>query len=159
TLGAIAILGLQYFRRKTESAIWLTATVTSLVLFSGFMPWQLAFAIQQRRAPNPDASRQIVMAFEPEAGKSRSKRRINDDDMNRRSHGIDGDLFVYVPLRIGGLPDDSVLKADLSEALLIAPDGRAESLGVGNDLEIRKEGNGDGEERVHHGIHIRGDLY
>ena len=158
SLGAVAILGLQYFRRKLVPAIWLTAAVTLLVLFSGFMPWQLAFAIQQRRAPNPAAGKLVAMAFAPEGGKSRAKKAI-DDESYRRSHAIDGDLFLYLPLRIDGLPNDSVLKADLSEALLIGPDGRAESLGLGNDLEIRNEGNGDGGNRVHHAIHVRSDIY
>ena len=158
-VGVIAILGLQYSRRKTTSAIWVAATVELLFLFGGLMPWQPAFAIQQRYAPSPGAGAPISISFEPEVGKPRSTERINPGNLDRHSQAIGGSLFVYLPMRVDGLPDDSVLKADLSEALLIGPDGRTQTLGAGNDLEIRNEGHGDGEKRVHHGIHIRENLY
>jgi hypothetical protein len=158
-VGVSVILGLQYFRRKTMSAIWVAATMELLFLFAGFMPWQAAFAIQERHAPSPGASRAVAIAFEPGAGRLRRTEKINANDMDRRSLSIGGSLFVQLPLRIEGIPDDSILKADLSEALLIGPDGKAQRLGVGNDLEIRNEGHSDGRKVVHHGIHVREDLY
>jgi hypothetical protein len=158
-VGVAAMLGLQYFRRKTMSAIWVAATVELLFLFAGFMPWQAAFAVQQRRAPSPGAGGPVSIAFDPKADKLRRTEKISSNDMYRTHRLIGGSLFVQLPLRVEGVPDDSILKADLSEALIIGPDGKAQRLGVGNDLEIRNEGHGNGEKRVHHGIHIREDLY
>jgi len=66
---------------------------------------------------------------------------------------------VYLPLRIAGLSSDVVLRGDRSEVRLIGPDGRTENLGPGDELEIRKEGPSDGETKIHHSIHVRGDLY
>jgi hypothetical protein len=62
-LGAIATLGLQFFRRITTPAIWLAATVALACLLTGFMPWQLAFAIQQRRTPHLGAGGSVAIVF------------------------------------------------------------------------------------------------
>jgi hypothetical protein len=146
-LGANATLGLQFFRRKTTPAIWLAATVALACLLTGFMPWQIAFAIQQRRTPHPGAGDSVAITF-GRAG------RISLDGQETRGR-YSGDVSMYLPLRVDGLPDDAVLKADRCEARLIAADGRVSSLGQGTKLEVR---NG-GQQRAGHTINIAGALY
>jgi hypothetical protein len=158
-LGVIAVLGIQYFRRKTPHARWLTAGVALVSLSAVFLQWPTAFAIQQRLSPIPGASASVNFTFDPSIGKSQSPSGIGFDMANIRHRGSEDDVLVYLPLRVAGLPADTMLKADRSEVRLTRPDGKTENLELGNDLEIRNEGPGDSEKRIHHGIHIQGDLY
>ncbi len=160
-LVTIAVLGLQYFRRKTTPARGVTAGVALLCMFTQFVPWQPAFAIQQRLSQSAGASSPILMAFEPNLGKLRRPPGLNFEEAARwsRTRWDEGDATLYLPLGVAGLPSDVVLKADRSEMRLVGADGKTENLGLGDDLEIRKEGPSDGETRIHHAIHVRGDLY
>jgi hypothetical protein len=157
-LGVTAVLTLQYFRRKTLPARWLMGTTALLCLCTAFIPWQAAFAIQQQRAARPGSSNAVVMAFEPGQGKLQTTAGINGDVLNSRSRIREGDVFVYLPLRIAGLADDTVLRADHSEVRLITPDRGAKSLESFDNLEVRKEGHDEGEKRIRYGIHVPSDI-
>jgi hypothetical protein len=133
-------------------------TTALLCLCTGFIPWRAAFAIQQHRAPKPRSGSAVIMAFEPGHGKFGGLPKTNLDDL-RSGHINEGNVSVYLPLRIAGLSDDTVLKTDRSEVRLIGPDGRSEDIGLGNTLEVRNEGHGDSEKRIHQGIHVPSDLY
>lgn len=146
-LGAIATLGLQFFRRKTTPAIWLAVAVALACLLTGFMPWQLAFAIQQRRTPHPGAGGSVAIA--PSHGG-----KISLDGLDTRGR-YSGDVSLYLPLVVDGLPEDAILKADRCEARLIAADGQARSLGRATTLEIRNAG----QQRAGHTINIGGGIY
>jgi hypothetical protein len=160
-LGAIAVLGVQYYRRRTFAARLLLSGVGLLCLLTELLPWQSAFAIEQRLSPNRGGGRPILVAFGPDLGKFRNPAGLNLDEAElwRRVRRGEGEAFVYLPLRVSGLPTDVVLHADRSEVRLIGTDGKTENVGPGGDLEIRKEGPGDGVARIHQAIHIRGDLY
>jgi hypothetical protein len=66
---------------------------------------------------------------------------------------------VYLPLRIAGLPDDSVLRTDHSEVRLISPDRGIKSIEPFDSLEVRKEGHGEGEKRIYYGVRVPGDIH
>jgi hypothetical protein len=155
-LGVTAVLALQYSRRKTMPARWLMGIATLLCLCTGFFPWQTAFAIQQRRAPRPGSSSAVVMTFEPGHGKLHQ---IKRDELNSRSRLSEGDVFVYLPVRIVGLPDDTVLRADHSEVRLIVPDRGVKNIGSSDNLEVRKEGHDESEKRFRQGVHVPSELY
>jgi hypothetical protein len=157
-LGVAAVLALQYFRRKTLPARWLMGTTALLCLCTAFIPWQAAFAIQQQRAPKPGSSTAIVMAFEPGQGKVRSTQGINGD-LNSHSRIREGDLLVFLPLRVAGLPDDAVLRADHTEVRLIAPDRGVKRIELVSNLEVRKEGHGDSEMRIRQQFLVPTDIY
>jgi hypothetical protein len=161
-IGAIAVLGLQYFRRKTTPAIWLAGTAGLLCLLTGFIPWQVAFAIQQRHAASPGTGSSIGIAFDPMSEKSDPGQLGRPGKASRDGSGRGGRLadtvFVDLPLRIAGLPDDAVLSADRSEARLIGADGGAEILGPANRLEIRSEGQSV-DRRARQGIPVDGAVY
>ena len=68
--GAATVLGLQYFRRRTIAARGLAAGAVVLVLLCTLMPWNAAFAIQQRMSPNPGAASAVTVSFDPSSGEA-----------------------------------------------------------------------------------------
>lgn len=158
-LGVAAVLGLQYFRRKTMPARWLMGAAALLCLCTGFFPWQAAFAIQQARTARPGSAGAVMVAFEPSRGKLHRPGGLNIYQPGPRSRISEGDVFVYLPLRIAGLPDDSVLRADHAEVRLISSDRGVRSIEPLDNLEVRREGHGESEKRIYYGIHVPGDIY
>jgi hypothetical protein len=159
--GAVVVLALQYFYRKTLPARWLTVTAAFLWLVTFFMPWRPAFAIQQQRAPSPGSASGVALAFDPGLGRRRQEAGIPEPE-RRGNMFNEGDALVHLPLRVAGLPDDAVLKADHVEARLIGPDGIPQQAGLSalsSVLEVRREGRTASEKQVYHRIHIRGAVY
>ena len=69
-LGACAVLGLQYFRRKTTATRWLAGTLLLLfVAVQQFLPWKVMFAVERRMSRNPSADRSLTLAFDPSVGR------------------------------------------------------------------------------------------
>jgi hypothetical protein len=158
-LGATAVLALQYFRRKTMPARWLMGTAALLCLCTAFIPWQAAFAVQQQRAPRPGSSSAVAMTFERGQGKIRPALGINGDVLNSRSRIREGDVLAYLPLRVAGLSDDTLVKVDHAEVRLIAPDRGVKSIEAVGNLEVRKEGHDESEKRIRQGLLVPSDIY
>jgi hypothetical protein len=158
-LGVALVLALQYFRRRTMQARWLMGTAILLCLCTAFIPWQAAFAIQQQRSPSLGSSGAVVVAFEHVQGKLHRPGGLNTYQPGPRSRIGEGDVFVYLPLRIAGLPDGTVLRADHAEVRLISPDRGAKSIEPFDNLEVRKEGHSESEKRTYYGIRVPGDIY
>jgi hypothetical protein len=137
----------------------LMGTAALLCMCTGFIPWQAAFAIQQQRSPSPGSSTAVTMAFEPGQGRLHRTAGIKRDELSSRSRIGEGDVFVYLPLRIASLHDDVVLRADHSEVRLITPDRRTKSIESFDNLEVRNEGHGESEKRIYYGIHVPSDIY
>jgi hypothetical protein len=159
-LGSIAVLIIQYFRRKTMFARWLAAGVGMLCLLTQFFPWRPAFALEERLSSKPGTGSSISVAFDAALGRYQNPSGLSADELNfRRYRGQESDQVVRIPLRISGIPDDAVLKTDRAEIRLISVNGRVTSLPAGDDLQIFREGANTGDERVHEGIHIPATLY
>lgn len=160
-LGAGAVLGLQYFRRKTRPALVLAVGVLVLCLLTQFVPWQPVFAIQQRLSPHPGAGNLIAMTFDPGAGRFQRPTGLNaaDEMMRQRVRGDESNTSVHVPLHLTGLPNDTVLEADRAAVRLTGPGGKTKYFGPGDDLEVRKEGSSDGEARTYQEIDIPDKIY
>jgi len=140
-LGAAVILAVQYFRRKTPLSRWLTVGVTSLAFAMQFLPWNFAFAVQERLSPVPSAGRSILAGYEPSLEKFRLPEGMHRDAVvGRQADARDEASTLYLPIHITGLPDDGVLNTDRSEVRLLAADGKVLYEGPGDDLVIRKEG-------------------
>jgi hypothetical protein len=146
-VGAIAVLGLQYFRRRTIAARGLAAGTAVMAMLCMFLPWNPAFALQQRLSPNPGAASAVAVYFDPAIGRFPIFSGSNNEWVN-----------VYLPLRFENLPTDSALIADRAEVLFRDARGGATSrVGFGN-ISIR-EGT-DGETPFRHlQVYIPGDLY
>ncbi len=63
------ILTWQYRRRKTVPARWTFGGAMVVWIALEFLPWQAAFAIQERLSPQPAAANSIHIGFEPSLGK------------------------------------------------------------------------------------------
>lgn len=102
-LGAVAVLAIQYLRRWTTRARWVAAVVFALARLAPLMPWQTAFAVQQRLAPAHGAAASVALAFDPAAGGASP--------------------VSCIPLTVSGLPAHSWLNVDSLSASLIDAKG------------------------------------
>jgi hypothetical protein len=158
-LGVSAILGLQYFRRKTMLSRYLTAVFFLLVVSIFFLPWKPAFAIQRRLSPNPGSGAATVLAFNPGVGRFHTASGISPSDDNMRRSNNEANVAVHVPLQVAGLPTDSVLVADRSDVCLIGVGGKTEYCGTGWELKVRKEGPDAGEGSTYQEIDVPVAVY
>jgi hypothetical protein len=153
--GGSAVLVLQYYRRKTVRARWLLAGVILACLFTQYLPWQSAFAIEKRVSPGSGAGNRISIAFDPTLGRLKNPSGVAPEE---RRWVREGDVFIYLPVEISKPPADTVLEADRTE-IHLAGAGHTQDLGNWHGLEIFYEGPGDGIRRVHQGIRVAGQLY
>ena len=137
-----AILGLAYFRRKTTLARVLVLSSGLLLLASLYLPWKPAFAIETRLSPRPGAATAVEVAFDsalerykPPSGLSSSQ------DSGRRSvNENDARVFLFLPLRVTGVGNDAILKADRVDVYLMDRNDRVIYHGAGGGLEVAREG-------------------
>ena len=159
--GVSAVLGIQYFRRKTFVARSLVAMVVVLFMLCLQMPWKPAFAIEQRLSANPGAGRFVSIAFDPSLGKFQRPSGItmSDEEMWKHLRGEEAKTDVFLPLHVTGVPSDAVLKADKSQIRLIGSDGKVAYSGNGEDLEVRQEGASDGQATIYQETDIPDAVY
>ena len=141
-LGSICILALQYFRRKTMTARWAMGGVAFLFLLGYVVPWNFAFALEERLSPDPGAGKTIAASFDPGSPKftlpvGMSHTAIIENGPGRV--GRDEASTVYLPLRVAGLSEEAVLYTDKAEVLLTAADGSVLHHGAADDLVVREE--------------------
>jgi hypothetical protein len=143
-IGAIAILRMQYFRRRT---LWSRSIIAAGVLLFATvqLPWRTAFAIQQRLSPSSGDAAAIAVAIDPAAdaaamspsraataaGAARVAHQLlsgNTDAaatyLRHRGHPDTQPVTFEVPVRITGVPSDAILIVDRSEIRLLADNGR-----------------------------------
>jgi hypothetical protein len=145
--GAAAVLSVQYFRRRTILARGLAAGAALLAMLCLFLPWNLAFAIQQRISPNPGAASAVAAYFDPEMGRFPFYRGSNGDSVN-----------VYLPLRFGNLPADSALISDRAEIWLRDASGASTRVGSRSGVSVRQE-TGVGKPAAYLQVNVPDDLY
>lgn len=145
--GAAAVLGLQYFRRRTMIARVLASAAAVLAGLCIFFPWNAAFAIQQRMSPNPGAASAVAVTFDPGMG------RLNPpfDDEGRSDY-----VAVPLPLRFENLPAGSALISDRFEVRLRDSSGVFTTLGFGPGLSTAATGE---EPAAYLLVNVPGDLY
>jgi hypothetical protein len=122
-LAVAVVLGLQYYRRKTIRARWVFGGSALVWLLAQLLPWQAAFAIQQRLSPRPAAANPVQIAFDPSFGRIKLPRSTVIGRFPRTD--------IYVPLRVTDGGYSGMLIADRMTAHLAEPDGRAIGLGLG----------------------------
>lgn len=140
-LAVSVILGLQYFRRKTIQSRFVLVFFGLLLLFSEFLPWKPAFAIQRKLSSNPLAGVNTLVGFDRGADRFRlpsGLSAVSEAQYFRGAAQTENEIFL--PLRISGIPVDSVLLTDRVEVRLIRPGGETVYHGTGDTLEIRREG-------------------
>ena len=141
-VAAALVLSLQYFRRKTGAARVLVVSFGLLLLFSLYVPWKPAFAIEAGLSPRPGAAAAVKLAFDPTAEhyKPPSGMTTSNDPTQRGGNDNSARVFLFLPLRISGMGNDAVLITDRVDLSLIDRSGRVIYHGAAGDLEVSREG-------------------
>ena len=142
--GALWVLRLQYFSRRTVASWIVTGGVAVAFLLAGFLPWRFVFAIQRSLSNDPGSSYAIALNFAPDAGKfQRPSGALTPEDaltILRRGQGQQGTVPIYLPVRVTGLPPDSAIQMDHAEVRIIE-NGRVHKLEQ-EPWNTRHEGSG-----------------
>ncbi|MGH9606766.1 MAG: hypothetical protein ACRD3N_13835 [Terracidiphilus sp.] len=148
-IAASFILWLQYFRRKTSMSRLLVVVFGAFILASQFIPWRLAFAIEQRLSPKPSAGALTAVAFDQTRGRFKSPSGFYGN-VERRGNENNAELFL--PLQVAGIRDDEILLTDRVEVHVNGKDGRTVYHGMGGGFEVDKGGTDPAEANVYQRI-------
>ena len=159
TLAASAILGLQYFRRKTTLARILVISFGVLLLISTYLPWKPAFAIEKRLSPRPGAGGALNITFDPTRERFKPLSGLGASEQNGRRNGAESDAKVFLPLRITGMGSEAILLADRVEVHVFDSEGRVVYHGIGEEFEVPREGPEPKEEPLYQQISIPMPIY
>jgi len=143
-LGAILILRLQYFQRRTAASRWLIAA--GVILFACVqLPWNLAFAIQERLSAAPADAAGVALEFDaaaaqavtapsqtaPDVGAARAARELLSGNasaasayLRQRAHANAPPVALELPVRVTGVTGAALLNVDRVAVRLLAADGR-----------------------------------
>jgi len=143
--GAAVILPMQYFRRATARARGVVVAAVVLAPMLSFATWASAFSVQRTLSPNPAIAEPVTIAFDPDLGRSAAEPAATSANV------------VLLPIRVSGLPPESIVMNERATIRLIARDGTTlfsgrtkVSLGYGDDFPVGTvEG---GEVRIHQRI-------
>jgi hypothetical protein len=150
---ACALLAVQYYFRKTTAGRWALGCAILVTYLLPVIPWQSAFAMQQRLAPAPGSGGSVAINFVP------TRELLEDRKVGPGTYRGYGDVFIVLPVRATGVPEKSILLANLSTASLIPPQGQTEHLGTQNGFQITKQLPGDGQKPITYGIRVPAALY
>jgi len=121
-VGAAVVLTLMYRWRKTVRARWVFAAGAALWPFVQLIPWQAAFAVEERLSPQPAAASPIQIAFDPAPGKRPSGNPTGILALRNRPVRA---VSLALPLRIDGVGPSQILVADRARLHWFAPGGQA----------------------------------
>jgi hypothetical protein len=139
-LAVAVVLALQYYRRKTTRARWIYGAAALVWMTVLLVPWQTAFAVQQRLSPQPAAADPVQIAFDPGSGKFHTPAGAGAPVRFLRS-GPMNDVDVWVPLRTGGVSESQMVMTDLATARITGPGGIRFDLGpAGGSVSWRVPG-------------------
>jgi hypothetical protein len=169
--GAVVALALLYSRRKVMLARSIFPVFAVASALAVLMPWQAIFAMQQAASAAP-AGRAVEVAFDPQAPRYRLAageradaygvgaaqvqlrgRASGDIAVENQERRAKGDVTVFVPLRVGGVPGGALLWADRAVVRLQDQNGRVVLQGRGDDLKR------DGSGRAYEAIRIPALVY
>jgi hypothetical protein len=122
SLAVAAVLGLQYYGRKIIPARWVCGGAALVWLCAQLLPWQAAFAVQQRVSSEPEAANPVQITFVP--GLGRLPRKGFDTTFFVMSEP-QRDVLLYVPLRMSNVGAGRLLNVDQMTARVTGPGGQA----------------------------------
>jgi hypothetical protein len=111
-IGAATLLFLQYSLRKTFPSRLLTAGFLILFLLVPSVPWQTAFALEERLSKNPQAGNSVNISFVPD----------HDTPQDRPPGPLPydrSDASVMLPIRVTGVPDEAILYGESSTVRIV----------------------------------------
>jgi hypothetical protein len=139
-VAATVILGLQYFSRKTLFSRCMVLLFGVAILATQFIPWKVAFAIEQKLSPKPDAGTSAVVAFDPKLEKFRSPSGLGTSSDQGRRYNFGEHTSVFLPLQVVGAHLDAFLLTDLVEVRLIGQGGKIAFHGRGERPDFVDKG-------------------
>jgi hypothetical protein len=149
---AAVVIPLQYLRRATSRSRGLIAGAVLIAPLLSVSPWDAAFSVQRSLSETPSAAHRIAIAFDPSLGHSPA------------APIPASTATVLLPLRVSGLPPDSIVMNDRAELRLVGPDaatlfhGRTTAtLGYSDDFPVRTTRGGD--VRIHQRIVLPDKVY
>lgn len=159
--GALLVLRLQYFSRRTMVS-WIVTAGTGIAFFLAWsMPWRFVFAIQRSASSDPASSNAIAVNFASDAGKfQRPAGGLTPEDaltILRRGQGETLTVPIYLPVRVTGLPPDSAIQMDHADVRIIG-NGRVYKLEQ-EPWNTRHEGAGNESSMVYPPIAVPETLF
>ena len=151
--GAALVLFLQYYLRKTLLARALTAGFVLLLLLVPGVPWQNAFAVEQRLSPVSGSANVVHLMFVPDHDI------LGDRPVGPVQYGSRSDAFVLLPVRVTVSQDEAVVIGETSKVRLILPDGQTQNLGHQMGFQVMKEMPADGQKLISYVIRVPHGLY
>jgi hypothetical protein len=154
-VGSAVILRLQYWRRKTWVARWLTVGIATLCLLMQYVPWQTVFAMEKSLSNDPAAANNTSVSFDSGMGKFRQPSSPSFET-TAKQHALRaaGMTSLSLPLHFYSLKANTVLKSDRSVFHLLSSDGSAISVNGVNDLEIHEPATGNSDARVWQTVYL-----
>ncbi len=156
---SVTILGLQYFRRKTLSSRCLVVLFGLVILATQFLPWKPAFAIERRLSAKPTAGTSALVAFDPGQRKFPSPSGLRASSDRARRYDGEEHASVFLPLQVTGIPTDAVLLSDRVEVRLTNADGKFVFHGIGEQVELAKEGPKPAGDALYQEIQVPASVY
>ncbi|HTC35368.1 MAG TPA: hypothetical protein VK724_18480 [Bryobacteraceae bacterium] len=118
-IGAAVLLSLQYALRKTFVSRLLMVGFFLLLLLVPSVPWQTAFALEERLSKNPADGNAVTISF--------VRDRATPEDRPVGPLPYDrSDASVMLPVRAMGVPDGAILYGESSTARIITQDGQTQ---------------------------------
>jgi hypothetical protein len=176
-IGAAGALLLLYLRRRVAVARGVFPALALLSLLTVLLPWDWVFAVQQTAAAAP-AGPALTVAFDPAApryhpapGESADTyaagnaqvrlrgREAGDVPAETRARSAQGDVAVYIPLRIAGLQVGAQPWVDRAVVRLKDAAGQVVFQGRGDDLKLARTASPPGGALAYEAVRIPGLAY
>ncbi len=177
TGGAAAALLLLYLRRRVALAWGVFPALALLAAFTTLMPWEWIFAVQQTAQAAP-AGPPVTVAFDPASPRYRPApgesadiyapgagqvqlrgREAGDVPAETRARAAQGDVALYLPLRIRGLQAGDRPWVDRAVLRLKDAGGQVVFEGRGDDLKLDRTASGPGGALVYEAVRIPGLVF
>lgn len=137
-VAAAVTIPLQYFRRATRRSRQVVVGAVLVAPMLSASTWDPAFSVQRWLSSNSAAAVPISMTFDGSLGQETAE-----------SRSIPANTLL-LPLRVSGLPPESIVMNDRAEARVVDFDGATlfrgrttPTLGYGDDFEVRTAEGGD----------------
>ena len=135
---AAATIPLQYWRRATRRSRQIVAASVLVAPMLSVSTWGAAFSVQRWLSSAPAEAESISIAFDPAGGTQAGE----SASMSTNT--------VSLPLRVSGLPRESIIMNDRAEARIVDRDGTTlfrgrttPTVGYGDDWSVRTVEGGD----------------
>lgn len=125
-LASVAILLLQFFRRRTRTSITVLGAALIVSLIVDLTPWSLAFHFQQDLSPSPSSAKaiQISLSTNPEIPAAPNQTTKPSPMKETPLSPAGGNSTLHLPILVRGLPPHSILKIDRAVASVQLPGSR-----------------------------------